>query len=79
MGVAIGIGCTYTLNSVKYLLSKLLLKRIFSFLLMFIVLEKGFVRKCPWHVNFNLVAISSGILRVKVRNQGMIVCVTLGK
>ena len=79
MGVAIGVGRADALNSVKYLLSKLLLKRIFSFLLMFVVLEKGLVRKCPWHVNVDLVAISCGILRVKVRNQGMIVCVTLSK
>ena len=79
MSIAIGVGRTDTLNSIKYLLSKLLLKRIFSFLLMFVVLEKGLVRKCPWHVNVNLVTISSGILSVKVRNQGMIVCVTLSK
>ena len=79
MGVAIGVGRADALNSVKYLLSELLLKRIFSFLLMFIVLEKGLVRKCPWHVDVNLVAISCGILRVKVRNQGMVVCVTLSK
>ena len=79
MGVAISIGCTDTLNSVKYLLPKLLFKRIFSFLLIFIVLEKGLVRKCPWHVNVNLVTISCRILRVKVGNQGLIISVTLSK
>ena len=79
MGVAISIGCTDTLNSVKDLLPKLLFKRIFSFLLIFIVLEKGLVRKCPWHVNVNLVTISCRILRVKVGNQGLIISVTLSK
>ena len=79
MGVAVGIGRTDALYSVENLLSKLLLKRIFSFILLFIVLEKGLVRKCPWHINVNLVTISCWILRVKRRDQGLIIGVTLGK
>ena len=78
VGVAICIGCTDTLNSVQNLLSKLLFECIFSFLLIFVVLEEGLVRKCPWHVNVNLVTISCWILRVKVGNQGLIIGITLG-
>lgn len=79
MSVAVSIGRTDALNSVKNLLSKLLLKSIFSLLFMFIVLEKGLVRECPWHVHVNLVTISCRVLSVKVRNQGLIIGVRLGK
>ena len=79
MGVTVGIGRADTLNSIKNLLSKLLLQCILSFILLFVVLEKGLVRKRPRHVNFNLVSVGCRILRVKRRNQGLIIGVTLGK